>query len=134
MCGFLGVRGDSSFLGEENLDGLGEHIAARAIADARIGIGRPDRAYDRVHRALAKRELVDLTALDRDETGPHQPLQPAAFEFAGQEIADYDPEVAIIAEPSEGPRRPVREHPPIGRASCRERVSQAVYIPVEAVP
>src|SRR3546814_2722983 len=43
--------------------------SARAIDDDRIGIGRPDRADDRVHRALAKRELVDLTALDRDETG-----------------------------------------------------------------
>src|SRR3546814_17370105 len=85
-------------------------IVARAIDDDRIGIGRPDRADDRVHRALAKRELVDLTALDRDETGPHQPLQPAAFEFAGQEIADFDLEVVIIAEPAEGSRRPGGEH------------------------
>src|SRR3546814_19286728 len=91
-------------------------LAARAIDDDRIGIGRPDRADDRVHRALAKRELVDLTALDRDETGPHQPLQPAAFEFAGQENADFDLEVVIIAEPAAGSRRTVAR----GRASGRE--------------
>src|SRR3546814_4677139 len=90
MFGYRGVGGNRLVLWKNNLDGLGEHIAARAIDDDRIGIGRPDRADDRVHRALAKRELVDLTALDRDETGPHQPLQPAAFEFAGQEIADLD--------------------------------------------
>src|SRR3546814_4250867 len=80
--------------------------------------------------------LVDLTALDRDETGPHQPLQPAAFEFAGQEIADFDLEVVIIAEPAEGSRRPVREQPlrseerRVGKecvSTCRSRWSTYPY-------
>src|SRR3546814_16657985 len=57
------------------------------------------------------RALGDLTAFVRDEAGPQQPPQPAAFEFAGQEIADFDLEVLIIAEPAEGSRRPVREQP-----------------------
>src|SRR3546814_5019038 len=96
MFGCLGVRCVRSFLREVDVQGLAEHVVARAIDDDRIGIGRQGRTDDRVDRALTQRVLEDLTTLDRNDKGAHQPLQPAAFEFAGKEIADFDLEVMIV--------------------------------------
>src|SRR3546814_13302005 len=46
MFGFLGVRGDMSFLSEDNLYGLGDNIAARParkhVARGKRGAGRGD--------------------------------------------------------------------------------------------
>src|SRR5436305_1232321 len=81
--------------GDQDVDGLTEDSVVRAIDDDRVGIGCDDRASNDGERPLAQRILKDLVALDRHEVRAQQTLQPAIFEFTGEEIPDLGFEVRL---------------------------------------
>lgn len=105
------LRSSGAVDGQKDGEVVPDHNIAAAIDDDGSRVGCGDRPRYKIGRAFTQGILEYLTAFDRDEIGPQQPLQPAMFEFVRQQIPHFGLEIMFKREPLKREHRTVRLEP-----------------------